>query len=49
LNSSGLTVAMSESRVVCAASAVIMVNDSRVWSQNSVTPPKPRHFDIEKT
>ncbi|MCY1379891.1 hypothetical protein D9M69_676540 [compost metagenome] len=35
--------------VVTAASPAISVNDSRLWSQNSVLPPKPRSLIIEST
>lgn len=34
--------------VVTAANADIRVKDSRLWSQNSVLPPKPRSLIIER-
>ena len=48
-NSTGCIVAMMPMREVTAARPVISEIDSSVVSQNSVAPPKPRHFDIENT
>jgi hypothetical protein len=40
-------VANSLIRLVTAASPAIRVKDSRLWSQNSVLPPKPRSLIID--
>jgi hypothetical protein len=42
-------VAYSLIREVTAANPAIRVNDSRLWSQNPVLPPKPRSLIIEST
>src|ERR1700760_4896883 len=42
-------VAKSLIRLVTAARPDIKVNDSRLWSQNSVLPPNPRSLIIDRT
>ena len=41
------TEASRRMREVTAASPAISVNNSRLWSQNSLGPPKPRSLIIE--